>query len=487
MKPLLAVTAALALTAATAWTQTDQEGIRLHTNPKVPQLESLDRLNLTLAWSLRVKTEGLKDGLFSVQFLPGPGPQRMIVQTLRGDVVALDAETGDPLWVTHVGTPYELARPVGFNKQAIFATRKNRLFVLDRDSGKQLLWDIEKDSGQRLWGTPLESVPSAGPTADDQMVFLCMDDRVSGYFVPDFRTQTRLRAKEQTEEAAKRVPSPQVRRDWTKVLSPLRFSQPPLLSRDLLGLVADDGTFLVMNKITGAEGYSYQVEKPVVAPAAEHRNMAYIGSLDYHLYAFDMTARKLTWRFTGTAPVKLPVQATDRDVFVSPDRVGLFRLDRATGGQRWLARDARRFLATNGKFVYAFDRFGDTLVLDYERGTQLAKLDTCDFVFPVPNEWTDRLYLAAHNGLIVCLHHRDFPTPLKIRSTEEPVKLPPKGKGKGKKVVPKVGEGVGALPARTPGLTRPALDRRFEAPLWERERSPLLFRRGESWSAEGTL
>jgi hypothetical protein len=505
MKPLLAVTAALALTAATAWTQSEPDRIRVQTNPKVPPRAILDRLNMTLAWSIRLKTEGHKDGLFSVQTIPGPGKQQLIVQTLRGDVIALDAETGDPLWVTPVGTPYELARPVAFNSKVIFTTRKDRLFVLDRETGRQALWDIEKDSGLPIWGMPLESVPSAGPTADEQMLFVCMDTRVSGYSVPDFGKLGGLKAPKESKEAPKRMPSPQPQRTWTQVLAPRQFSQPPLLWRDLLGMIADDGTFLVLNPHKGTEGYGYQVEKAVVAPAAQHNAMAYLGSLDYQLYAFDMSMRRLTWRFSGTAPIALPVQATDRDVYVSPDRVGLFRLDRASGRERWLARDARRFLATNGKFVYAFDRFGNLLVLDYERGTQLTKWDTRDYVFPVPNEWTDRLYLAAHNGLIVCLHHRDYPTPLKIKTppTEPAKKPPPKEKGKGVKLPPKEKDkgaepppkekgngdekgpaklGAGALLPRLPGLRPFAPEPRFEAP-----RRALLFRRGESLPAEGAL
>ena len=46
-----------------------------------------------------------------------------------------------------------------------------------------------------------------------------------------------------------------------------------------------------------------------------------------------------------------------------------------------------------------------------------------DFVYPVPNEITDRLYLAAHNGLIVCLHDRDYATPLRHRKIAEPTGL----------------------------------------------------------------
>jgi outer membrane protein assembly factor BamB len=463
MRPFLVVTAALAVTAATAWPQS--EPIRVYTDPKPPPRDVLDRLSLTLSWSIRLKTHGIKDGLLSVQLLPDTGKQRLLVQTLYGDVTLLDAETGDPIWTTHVGTPYEVGQLAGFNSQAVFVSRKDHVYVLDRETGKQLLWDVEKDSALPLWGQRIDGIPAAGLSADEQMLYVSMDTRISAYFVPDFRTLFRLRA-QQGVEAGKRLPSPQLRRDWTRFMPPHHFSQPPFVSRDSIGIISDDGTFLVFKRLDGAERYSYQVEKPIAAPAAQHGANVYIASLDYQLYAFDMDRARLRWRFTGTAPVSMPVQATDRDVFVAPDRVGLFRLDRATGGERWLARGAQRFLATNGKYLYAFDSAGHLLVLDYDRGTQLACWDTRDYTVPVPNEWTDRLYLAAHNGLIVCLHHRAIPAPLKIKTPpwEEKIKLPPKGKKGGeKKAPPKLGEDTGALPRSAPGLPRVGRTPRMEA------------------------
>jgi hypothetical protein len=182
----------------------------------------------------------------------------------------------------------------------------------------------------------------------------------------------------------------------------------------------------------------------------------------------------------------MPVQATDRDVYVAPDRVGLFRVDRATGAERWLAPGAQRFLTTNGKYLYALDRTGQLLVLDYDRGTRLARWDARDYTVPVPNEWTDRLYLAAHNGLIVCLHHRAVPTPLKIKTppSEAKIKVPPKGKKEDeKKAPPKLGEDTGALPRSAPELPRVGHAPRAEAAL--RTRSvPAFFRRPEPLAGE---
>ncbi len=433
MKPLLAVTVTLTLALATASPQ--GEPPRLYTNPTPPTRYALDRLNLTLAWSHRIKTGGQRDGLNTIQFMPGRDNLRLVVQTFQGDVIVLDAETGDTVWRAAVGTPYTVARPVAFNARSLFTTRKEQIYVLDRETGKQLLYGIDKDSKLHNYGMPLESVPSAGLAADNENVYVCMESYVAAYFVPGSFAGRRVATQESEADESKDVASAQLRLDWTRKLAPQVFSQPPLVTRDYVGLLATDGTIIEVSVLEGIESSRYQVERPVTARAAQHGNMAYLGSTDYHLYAFDLARGRLAWRFSAAGPVVRPVHATDRDVYVSPERVGLYRLHRATGAERWLNRDAEYFLATNGKFVYATDRFGNLLVLDYHRGTTLARYDTRDFTVLVPNEMTDRLYLAAHNGLIVCLHHRDFPKPLAVTDLsgeEGNGKSPPK-KGEEKK------------------------------------------------------
>jgi hypothetical protein len=58
----------------------------------------------------------------------------------------------------------------------------------------------------------------------------------------------------------------------------------------------------------------------------------------------------------------------------------------------------------------------------------LSGFDFKDFVFPVPNEVTDRLYLAANNGLIVCMHDREYPQPIRYRQREEEAENPMRAK-----------------------------------------------------------
>jgi len=113
------------------------------------------------------------------------------------------------------------------------------------------------------------------------------------------------------------------------------------------------------------------------------------------------------------------------------------RLDRATGQPLWripasggvveFNAAADYFLAANPKYVYALDASGRFLVLERRRGVTLSGFDGRDFVFPISNDVTDRIYLAANNGLIVCLHDREYTQAirhhLRDEEAENPVRL----------------------------------------------------------------
>src|SRR5438067_12235422 len=120
MKKVLGGFIGMLLIAAAVWPQSP--AYKVHTSPNLPTREALDRLSLTMAWKNRIAVKGERDGLYSVQLIPGgerPAPQ-LVVQTYRGDVLLLDAETGDVLWRTPVGSAFLTLQPVGYNTHSIF-------------------------------------------------------------------------------------------------------------------------------------------------------------------------------------------------------------------------------------------------------------------------------------------------------------------------------------------------------------------------------
>jgi outer membrane protein assembly factor BamB len=153
-KIVMAATLAVLLAALTAPAQ--RLGERVYTRPIPPPAEMLRRLNLTLAWSRYVPTEGTRDGLATVQ-LDG---RDLFVQTYRGLVVRLDAETGVIRWRTLVGIPYRVSQPLGLNSRLVLVINSTTLYALDRDNGAM------------LWRFRLPGGTAAPPVADEVQAYL---------------------------------------------------------------------------------------------------------------------------------------------------------------------------------------------------------------------------------------------------------------------------------------------------------------------------
>jgi outer membrane protein assembly factor BamB len=449
MKKLLALAALVVGAASPVFPQPGT--FKVHTNPVPPTREALYRLNLNMAWRTKLPVDGKRDGLFSIQLIPGTDRPQMVVQTFAGAVILLDAETGDPLWRTSLAEPYWIAQPVAFDDYSILTTRREFLYILDRANGSHRLVKPELATGKPVYGMQLPAVPSAAPAAGQDMVVFCFENRVSAYRLPSYgapviveeedkketkegppkngaktavngKAQVTKPAPEDDEENGegekKRLTWPALKANYE--FERLHFAAPPLKTASQAAVVSTDGTFMSLDLKERFIRNSYKLSGGVAAAATQHGTYAYIPSEDYTLYAMDMLNGRLLWRFLSGGPILRTPAVTDRDVFVTPDRSGLFRVDRASGDEVWRNRKAERFLAANPRFVYALDRLGNLLVLDYARGTELAQYDARDWIIAVPNELTDRIYLAAHDGQIMCLHHRDHAQPVSNREKKVP-------------------------------------------------------------------
>jgi outer membrane protein assembly factor BamB len=411
------LTATLAVTAALA-----QDRDLIWSSPAVPPREALDRLNLKLAWSSFVSTEGMRDGIASVQLSGG----LLLVQTRSGLVTALGAENGHTLWRTRIGRPYRRPLPLAFNRKGIYAVNGTSLFALDRDTGAKL-WEFDLSGGA-----------SSPPVAGEYQIYVGFGtSRLSAYLLPQADRSNEalpttefanyLRGEEQSAGYPTGTLATQPILAW-QALTQARLEFAPVLGAENILFAAPDGLIFGMEKFPvrtrrATERFRYQLtDSPINVPPGHYEDMAYIGSSDSNVYAVNTTSGRTDWRFTtGTAIHRQPI-ATEKDVYVISERRGLARLNRATGESLWhlprggvdfpANREADRFLAANAKFVYAADASGRLLVLDRATGLRLSQYDGIrDFSVPFANEMNDRIYLAANNGHLLCLHDRDYPTP----------------------------------------------------------------------------
>ncbi len=417
---------------------------RLYSDPSPPPREVLDRLNLKQEWTAYVPMDGRKDGFVSVHLLDG----QMFVQTRSGAVAAYNAETGRKLWHTSFGKAYLTAFPLAINSFGVYAVNGGTIYALDRATGS-VRWKYRQPEGL-----------SAAPVVDDEQMYLSgASGRMYGYFLPIPSATDRG---ETVETAPAPVPDkkpdgatgspysgsgsgpavtdvlnvrePQPTNAWDKQTN-LRLEFAPLPSHEALMSITPNGNVIGIAKYMSAGGapdaFRFTLDDKIAVPPGRFEDVlkngqpaavAYIGTETGYVYAISISGGKQYWRFTLGTPTVYPPAATNEDVFVTGERSGMFRLNRVTGAPEWRIKrgdrfveanpDADRFLAANAKFVYAADKSGRLLVLDRGLGTEISSYDTRDFAFPISNDMNDRLYLAANNGLIVCLHDKEYTKPV---------------------------------------------------------------------------
>src|SRR5438876_5479099 len=423
-----------------------QHWTELYTQAAVPPREALDRLNLQVAWSTNVPTEGRRDGLYSVQVFDDV----ILAQTRSGLLTAVRLDDGSIQWSVPVGVPYRVTQLVGRNADSVFVYNGTHLISLARGNGAL------------QWVFNLSAAPSAPPVAEKDRIYVSLTG--GKFFVfglpelpktaPGFKGTT-VRG---TTAAAPPSPidflagsmgfaEPPITGDlWSnrgpqpallwEYRSDTLLEQAPLLSEDAILLAGYDGTFFCTSKDLRQVLYKFRAHAPLAAPLGQYNDTAYVASTEYDVYALQMLIGKVTWHYVSGTPILRKPEVNDEDVFIAPKRPNLARVNRETGEKIWTNQKADRFIAANKKFVYAADPNGRLLILDKKYGTVLSTFDTRDFVVPVSNELTDRIYLAANNGLLVCLHDKEYPKPLVMKHIKAAEAPGPKPKPTAKPVEP---------------------------------------------------
>ena len=441
---------------------------RIYSHPLVPPADVLNRLNLKLGWHTFLPVEDSRDGLATVQ----AQGDRVYVQLRNGAVLGVNAETGQTLWRTRTGPAYKVTQPLGFNHDTVFGVNGTRLFALDKNTGR-LRYDINlpnvpttppaADServyicltGSKLvvYGLPnLDDAPPpqqpeaarpgmppmpgqapAAPVAPTKGQYFMPEtiqrkSSLGTYYATESWATTPLTSTSKpaqitytplatataiTQGLAKGYELPLV---WQYSADSRLEHQPLLTTRkpDTAGYLmmpAVGGHMYGSSKVKRSLSYSFKTDGAVSAPMGQHGDIAYIPYENATMTAMNIETGRIYWRLAiGGVTRRKPI-VTDDDVYITPDRAGLYRINRATGDVLWQNPAANRFLAANRKFVYALDAGDKLLVLDRARGTQLSSHAMRDYQMLIDNEHTDRLFLGAHDGLLLALYDRDYATP----------------------------------------------------------------------------
>ncbi len=420
-----------------------QAPYRVITRPKIPSLDSMDRLGLTLGWHARVPLDGPLDSVYSVQVIPrGTGDAiktEVVVQTMAGAVFLFDGEAGTLRWTTRAGMRYDQMFPAAYNRQLIIATRRNIVYLLNRDTGEQRVY--KKNLGERDYGMRLDSAPSAAPAANDDILAIPFPDRVATYLLPDFDQVASLRDRDPDIIAQEKEGSVQPLPYWEHYDPTMKLATSPTMMATQIGVTTADGRVISLAPSLRARGRvnaEFRVNGGIAAPPGSLGDFAYVGGQGFYLYSYDLFRERLAWRFGAGAPILQKPDVNDADVFAVCQGRGMYRVHRYTGQSYWLEPTAERLLAAHyfksaadkflvdrqdrvlAKYVYAADKSGKLLVVDGQRGGVLAEYDTSAWQTPITNEWTDRIYFGNLDGQILALYPRDSRKPQVNKSVVGP-------------------------------------------------------------------
>jgi outer membrane protein assembly factor BamB len=217
---------------------------------------------------------------------------------------------------------------------------------------------------------------------------------------------------------------------FTPVQSPLR-----------LWLATDNRSFLALSKIDKEIVVTGPLWEQIAARPGQAETLAYVPLVDGTLVAVDLEGGNQTaginspWRVNIGGLMNRTPLVTEDAVFVAGDNTGVARVDRKSGTLIWRTeRAADRIAAVNQEFAYVRDRHGRLLVYDAKRATAgtgrsapLTGINVAEFNVPVINTVSDRVYLAADNGLIVCLRDASPKYAAPVRMTMDATINPPAG------------------------------------------------------------
>jgi outer membrane protein assembly factor BamB len=368
------------------------------TKAPLPRREVLDRLGMKIHWQTYFPMGGTRDGILHMQVL---GDQ-LVAQTRSGAVIALDAETGRRLWTSNLGEPYRVTQePANANDQYVFVNSGARMVGLDRASGNP------------VWTITLPDIPATRADADNEFLYSNMvRGRMQSYRLPQVKELGSIQAtgisKTQQETMAGQY---NLRRAILRVPEPMWAYQgdsllrvPPVVMPTHVIITDKAGRVFSLEKESRALAGEATVG-PVTVPLGYDDRALYIGCEDFNVYAYEIVVGALErrWQFTAGGAILRQPEVMGPDLFVDVENRGLARLDKQAGKLHWRQPRAHRFLAASLGLVFALDSRGELLVLDRAKGAILGSWDVRDYALIVQNDVTDRLYLANHDGLIICL------------------------------------------------------------------------------------
>ncbi len=352
----------------------------------LPSQRMLDRYGLELAWWSQAVMKPSRDRVRYVTI----DEENVYVQATSGVVTAFDNETGRRLWARQLGPRDAPSYAAASNKDDVMVVAGMTLF------------SVEKFRGGIKWQVRLPKQPSTSPAVDDQNVYVGSLD--GSIYAINLRKIREL----YNEDLLPQYAGEAVR--W-RYKTAKEVTTPAITDGLVVNFASRDGSLYSISAGERQLRWQFETDKPVSAPMARAKDSVILASEDFRVYRVANQSGRVNWDFVSGYPVRRSPRVIGEQVFLFPERGGMFCLSVDTGVELWWRPKIVDFVGATRTRVFTSDRIGNVVILSRKDGALIGALPLRQFSARPGNDRTDRIYLATQSGLVICIRTigQEFP------------------------------------------------------------------------------
>ncbi len=336
---------------------------------------------LSLFWEARLPVamgESLKDGFLR--------DEALYVTTDRGTFFAIDSDTGLIRWGTKLTEPAYRIYPPSHVQQpggrgAVVIPTTTAIHVHDRYDGRQIT---------RF--APAFPISSACVAIDDSIFIGSRNGRFYSLIV-----------------GSQPLADPVMR--WEVLVGGAVSASPVLFgdrNRDLL-MASESGAVVSCYAPNKALKWQFQAGGAVLGDPVVDASGVYVPCMDRSLYKLNSDSGAFIWRVLFSSPLSTGPTAVAQTVYQSCSGCGVTALDAITGDQKWRIEGASSFVSHGASGDLLFSPPGRLLLIEHEKGEQLAEVKTPGIAFAVSNPANSAAYLLGGEGRVYCIRLDNVP------------------------------------------------------------------------------
>lgn len=349
--------------------------------PELPTSRMLSRYGLERAWWSQATVNPKRD---KVKYMV-LDEENVYLQGTGGTVTAFDADSGKRLWSVQLGNRDEPIFP-GVSNEKHFLTVNG-----------MALYCIERFSGNVLWELTLPAMPSVGPAVDNQHIYVgTLDGSIYSFELRKINELHNKRLLPQWSYQAMRW-----RYRTSKEITTTAYS-----TGRLVNFASRDGSLYAVGALERDLTWQFETSAPITAPLAATNDSLILASEDYFVYCLNRDNGLVRWEFASGFPIRKAPIVIEEDLYIMPDRGGLFNLRLRSGEEKWERPGISDLLGATKSRLFCSDVTGNIVLLQRSTGRPLGSLPLRSFSVRLQNDRTDRLFLATPSGLVMCLREQ---------------------------------------------------------------------------------